>query len=558
MWLLRIQVGTQKISPLSWAIESGSLEAAKMMIEDLFVIRADREKYYYGNDALFTTHPDIIERLCADAIQLLPTLFDGLIWRSKRSVNGARRVNFYIKWLVVSQEGNLAGALKALAAAHDVKIISHPVIVLVLDTLWSGVVRRQFIVSKLGFLFSLAVFMLVQAVLPKTGSDDAGIRWAIFIGRLVNYCFSLPRLVRFHISRSRRAYSGGYTMKVGRLTLPSYLKDSDAKIGIMLAVLLAGMCATEPMFSCADMLSEHGPQEDCEAAESKLSVYTLLSMVAMVLQWLSLIDLAVFSTKLAAFVLVCKHVLNEVGKFLVAMIFILVMFSCAIASLRHDTLEFSTALKTANCLFAVTVGLYEGDYRELTHQPALLTPVLLFVTVSVILLLNLLIAQLNCSYEYVYADMLGFARLDLTGVIVDTMTSCPPNRWKRFVAGLRFEQLLEFDEGDIGLPGGIQIREPASVNPTSHDIIQRFGGSSSPEMQWPQDDDLESDRYSRIHDLIAEIKKEIAKGKKHEVGDSSALSQEDSERSGSKRRPPRQNSEEDSTVSAGGSVVFAS
>ena len=74
----------------------------------------------------------------------------------------------------------------------------------------------------------------------------------------------------------------------------------------------------------------------------------------------------------------------------------------------------------ANCLFATTVGIYEGDYREMMHQPALLAldpeisrrvlllmevhklaislqqppqrPVLLFITVSAILLINLLIA----------------------------------------------------------------------------------------------------------------------------------------------------------------------
>jgi hypothetical protein len=464
-----------------------------------------------------------VERLCAEALQLLPTLLDGLIWRSKRSVNGARRVNFYVKWLIVNQEGNLAGSLKALAESHDVKIISHPVIVLMSDTLWAGVVRRQFIVSKLGFLFSLTVFMLCQAILPKTGSsDDEAIRWAIFVGRLLNYSFSLPRLVLFHVSRSRRAYNVGNTMKVGRFTIPRYLKDADAKMGILLLSLLVGMCLTEPMFFCSEELSKNGPSEDCEAAEAPLPYYTLFSMGAMVLHWLLLIDLSVFSTKLAAFVLVCKHVLNEVGKFLVAMIFILVTFSCAIASLRHDTLEFSTVPKCACCLFAVTVGLYEGDYRELTHQPALLTPVLLFVTVSVILLINLLIAQLNCSYDYVYADMLGFARLNRADIIVDTMTSCPPNRWKRFVAGLRFEQLLEFDEGDVGLPGGIQIREPASQNPISHDIIQRFGGSSSPEMQWPQDDEIESDRYSRIKNLIAQINKKADSGKSR-GGDSSSV-----------------------------------
>ena len=56
------------------------------------------------------------------------------------------------------------------------------------------------------------------------------------------------------------------------------------------------------------------------------------------------------------------------------------------------------------------------------------------------------------------------------------------------MASLRFDQLLEFDEGDVGLGGGIQIKEPGNQNPTSDDIIQRYGGTSSPEMQWPEEE----------------------------------------------------------------------
>ena len=37
------------------------------------------------------------------------------------------------------------------------------------------------------------------------------------------------------------------------------------------------------------------------------------------------------------------------------------------------------------------------------------------------------------------------------------------------MSSLRFDQLLEFDEGDVGLGGGIQIREPANLNPTSEE-----------------------------------------------------------------------------------------
>eukprot|EP00913_Durusdinium_trenchii_P028889 g27086.t1 len=52
MELLNITVGTQSISPLYWAIESGSLVCAQAMIEDLLTIRADRDNYYFGADAL--------------------------------------------------------------------------------------------------------------------------------------------------------------------------------------------------------------------------------------------------------------------------------------------------------------------------------------------------------------------------------------------------------------------------------------------------------------------------------------------------------------------------
>ena len=37
-------MGTQSISPFYWAIESGSLECARAMIQDLLTIRADRRR----------------------------------------------------------------------------------------------------------------------------------------------------------------------------------------------------------------------------------------------------------------------------------------------------------------------------------------------------------------------------------------------------------------------------------------------------------------------------------------------------------------------------------
>merc|ERR1740116_199911 len=131
LWMLNVQVGTQSISPLLWAIETGSLEAAQAMIVDLLTIRADRERYYYGMDTMFQRHDDIIRVFCADARGLLPILFDGLIWRSRVTENGQRRVNYYLKHLLVNEHGKFNEATEWIVETRDPKIVCHPVIAMV-------------------------------------------------------------------------------------------------------------------------------------------------------------------------------------------------------------------------------------------------------------------------------------------------------------------------------------------------------------------------------------------------------------------------------------------
>ena len=161
------QVGTQDISPLRWAIESGSLSAAKAIIEDLLTIRADRERYYYGVDALFLRHPDIVFFICSEAPMILETFLEGLVWRSRLTKDGLRRVNYYVKNLVIDAQGSFSGALQALVRLGDPKKISHPAIDLVSNRLWNGVVSRQFMLSKLWFILSLVILMVSQTLLPE-------------------------------------------------------------------------------------------------------------------------------------------------------------------------------------------------------------------------------------------------------------------------------------------------------------------------------------------------------------------------------------------------------
>merc|ERR1719277_2627965 len=167
-------------------------------------------------------------------------------------------------------------------------------------------------------------------------------------------------------------------------------------------------------------------------------------------------------------------------------------------------------------------------YAELDRNVVVLIGSFAFLIVSVIFLLNMLIAQLACAYTAIYQDMVGYARLKRIKIIVETMVGIQEKRWNRFVEGLALDQRIEFNEGDVGLAGGIQILEAANANPTTIDMIKRFGGSTSPSIQWPEEEgqgDDDSDKFEPLEKLIQKTMARITKtggGKKGGKGGSSA------------------------------------
>merc|ERR1712137_344162 len=98
------------------------------------------------------------------------------------------------------------------------------------------------------------------------------------------------------------------------------------------------------------------------------------------LHWLMLMELAVFNTGLTAFLLVIVNVAAEIGRFLVALTFLLMTFASAITVLEHTYDDMSDVLGTAIALFSITIKLYEDDYRDFQEDPVLLIAVFIFVT----------------------------------------------------------------------------------------------------------------------------------------------------------------------------------
>merc|ERR1719247_1297924 len=249
--------------------------------------------------------------------------------------------------------------------------------------------------------------------------------------------------------------------------------------------------------------------------------YTVFTMFATFFYYILLIDLTVISTKISAFALVCLRVLPEVGLFLGALSVTILTFSSTNSVLKHDDYHFKGIHKGGYSLMRMFMEAYPSDdYLLLEQEVLLFTLVVVYLIGSMIFLLNMLIAQLSCAYSSVYKDMVGYARLERAETIVDLMPTVSKSRWQSFVKSLRLHSRLEFNQGDIGVAGGIQMYELASLNPTTTDMIRRFGGSTSPEIQWPEDEtegDGE-DRFERMEKLITRAMERISKSGGHGNG----------------------------------------
>lgn len=521
-WMLVVQVGTQNISPLAWAIESGSFEAAVAMIKDLLTIRADRDQYYFGVDELFKRHPDIVNNLCQNALPILPTLLDGLIWRSRLTEAGYRRVNYFVKHLLVDEEGGFSKTLSWITKTKDPNIVRHPVIIMVADMIWSRVASRSFFYGKSWFLFTLLLFVTSQSILENASDDgqkEAYERDLVAVCRTFIYSCSMTHLIYCHSRDAFKAFRSSNIFKLGCIWVPAYLKKWQETASFFLMVSLVIMFAFEPILWCAKQNEGKRFYQMCSNADSLRYSYTLFSMTAMYLYYALLLDLAVISMKVSAFMLVCIRMLPELGLFAGAICGVSLTFSSGISVLKHEIHDFQGIDKGCYALFRMILDMYSAKrYEQLESEPVVLAAVMLFMVAAIIFLLNLFIAQLSCAYSSVNEDMIGFARLERAMIVVEIMPSVPKARWHSFIGSLRLHKRLEFNEGDVGLAGGIQVREPAAANPTTVDAIRRFGGSTSQEIAWPEDDagDDEDNRFQRLENLIQKTMKHLRTGRQDE------------------------------------------
>merc|ERR1719409_1962431 len=307
-----------------------------------------------------------------------------------------------------------------------------------------------------------------------------------------------------HVSKTVGACRRGDVLKVGKCAIPTYLTNWQDAFNFILMLVLTAIMTTEPVLHCLSNEDVDMFATVCPDVKNFSGVYYSLNMVAMILYYTLLLDLAVFNNRVSAYVLVCGRMLVEISLFLLAMLSVLLTLSSALSCLEQDDEAFSNIPSGLMSLWEMLLRMFSTDHYKTLHDiPVVLVGTYGYLVISTIFLLNLLLAQLCCSYDAIYTEMVGYARLKRCRIIVETMPVVTQKRWNAFKESLALDQRIEFNEGDIGVAGGIQVQEPASANPTTVDSIKRVGGTTSALAQWPEEEgDAEDDKFGKLEALI--------------------------------------------------------
>eukprot|EP00913_Durusdinium_trenchii_P016472 g15483.t1 len=101
------------------------------------------------------------------------------------------------------------------------------------------------------------------------------------------------------------------------------------------------------------------------------------------------------------------------------------------------------------CTFAVAISGMEREVAAVTGAdacPLLLIVILLFMMMVYSFFFNLLVSPLGISFRCKAVKM---------------------TRWTKFMTALKLDEKVDFEEGDIGLAGGIKNFEPALAHPVA-------------------------------------------------------------------------------------------
>lgn len=448
---------------------------------------------------------------------------------------------YYLEYLVKDRESpsqqsqsQLSRALVSFVKFKHPRTIMHPILTFVLDLLWENLAMRTFFLDRLWTIISFMIFLSASCFLnqPAMMQKPAN-KYGLAAARLLVYVVGLGRLLYWHTMQFYRSSMSNEVKNFACLRVPRYLLQGQGMVSFLLMINMTCMIMAEPMIHCL------GSTQDivdfsCEAWTDEMSfAYAVFLVAGIFLYTILVLDIGNISIELCEYRVLCLHALKQVMLCIGAISITTFIFSFAITAmvLTHEGAnlmghEWAEMGSTMSTLAQLALGLMDlGELHHLSEDsPFLLVVVALFVLVVYSFFFNLLISQFCGVYSSLSADIKGHARLARGQIILETLKVIDMKRWTAFLSSLALDRCVDFEEGDIGLAGGIKAFEPALEHPVSKDQIVRFGGQTNPSLPWPehgsgQDSSMESMIQKTIQ---RSIQKMLGKCKIGGIDDSSS------------------------------------
>jgi len=203
--------------------------------------------------------------------------------------------------------------------------------------------------------------------------------------------------------------------------------------------------------------------------------------------WTGVLQFFTMSQPLSALIFTVRIMISDVSRVLVVLCIIVLAFSTSLACTGADKLVFENFGAALKSLSRLMLNLDPPVFDLASNAPAAVFLVI-FVLVSVIGILNVLIAQLNETYEKLSSHTRGYANIHRAQIAVEVEGLLSLRLRKMIWDSMNFDEGLEFEEGYKGPSGGIQCFEPASVMQHRKyipDRIIRYRGAASALLPWP-------------------------------------------------------------------------
>ncbi|CEM39166.1 unnamed protein product [Vitrella brassicaformis CCMP3155] len=473
LWACSVEVNGEHVSPLYWAINEGKVQMARVILRDLLAIRADRSFFYYRRDELWKHHPDIIQMLCKN---LRPPCCR-TCWTD--TFGGQTKYS--------------TDTEKSTTTQGHAELFLHPVLKFIVDKKW-------YLYGRSKFLWIQGIYLL-QLVLFPSGYTLLSRHYplASFVCRVLAWVLTLIYTCQHvHVATSQLQH-GETIVGVFGVRVPYHLTNTWNVLRLLLSLFLFWAAGLDPFFLSTqhasrtiDSLPAGGHAGFLSFFEHFYQWQVVSASAGGMMVLLVIESFGVWQT-LAAFFNAIIALLQDVFKLVAVMVVLLLAFSTGIdifttqggPALQDDFDNMGTTFLT---LYSLMLNLWRPDLRGAHRDLFLQVLLIVFVTAAVLVMLNLLIAQLANSYALVLANVGALARMGRARLIVSTEAQMPPRVLVRYIEAMAFDEPLAFNDSDIGPAGGKQVLEMSCSE--GEDSIERYVDAGGPEDPFPLESSL--------------------------------------------------------------------